>query len=59
MGKHLMANAYSKNLTDLTESEVTTLTSLMVNKAVLAILKSQRSEGIKILSSQWKSILDI
>jgi len=46
-------------LNQLTESEVTELTSLTVNDTALAILKSQGSRGITIVGSQRKFIFDI
>jgi len=51
MGKHLLAKAHIAKLNELTESEVTELTSSTVYKTYLAILKRQGSRGIKIVSS--------
>jgi len=59
MGKHLLAKAHIAKLNKLTESEVTELTSSMVNKTALTILKRQRSRRITIVSSQSKIIFDI
>jgi len=51
MGKHLLAKAHSAKLNELTESEVTELTSSTVDGTALAILKRQGSRGITIVSS--------
>jgi len=59
MGKHLLAKAHIAKLNELTESEVTELTSSTVDEAALAILKRQGSCGITIVSSQEKLIGDI
>jgi len=59
MGKHLLAKAHIAKLNELTESEVTELTSSTVDEAALAILKRQASRGITIVSSQEKFIGDI
>jgi hypothetical protein len=59
MGKHLLAKAHIAKLNELTESEVTELTSLTVNETALAILKRQGSRGITIVSLQKKIIFDI
>jgi len=59
MGKHLLAKAHIGKLNELTESEVTELTSSTVDEAALAILKRQGSRGITIVSSQEKLIGDI
>jgi len=59
MGKHWLAKAHIAKLNELTESEVTELTSSTVNEAALAILKRQGSRGITIVSSQEKLIGDI
>jgi len=58
-GKHLLAKAQITKLYELSESEVTELTSLPVDEAALAILKRQRSRGITMVSSQKKFIGDI
>jgi hypothetical protein len=54
MGKHLLAKAHIAKLHELTLSEVTELTCLMVAETALAILKQQESQGIPIFSSQRK-----
>jgi len=59
MGKHVLAKAHIAKLNKLTESEVTELSSLMVDGTTLAILKRQGSRGITIVSSQRKIIFDI
>jgi uridylate kinase len=59
MGKHLLATAHIAKLNKLTESEVTDLTSSMVDETALAILKRQGSRGITIVSLQWKIKFDI
>jgi hypothetical protein len=59
MGKHLLAKAHIAKLNELTESEVTELTSSMVDETALAILKRQRSRGITMVSLQRKIIFDI
>jgi len=56
MGKHLLAKAHIAKLNELTESEVTELTSSTVDEAALAILKRHGSRGITIVSSQEKLI---
>jgi len=59
MGKHLIAKAHIAKLNELTESEVTELTSSTVDETALAILKRQGSHGITIVSLQRKTIFDI
>jgi hypothetical protein len=59
MGKHLLAQAYIAKLNELTESEVTELTSWMVDETALAMLKRQGSRGITIISVLRKMIFDI
>ena len=59
MGKHLLAKAHIAKLNQLTESEVTELTSSTVDETALAILKRQGSRRITIVSLQRKSIVDI
>ena len=59
MGKCLLAKAHIANLNELTELEVTELTSSTVNATALAILKRQGSRGITIVSSHRKFIFDI
>jgi len=39
MGKHWLAKAYTAKLNEVTESEVSELTSTTVDKTALAILK--------------------
>jgi len=51
MGKHLLVKAHIAKLNELTELEVTELTSLTVDETALAILKRQGSQGITIVSS--------
>jgi len=58
-GKHLLAKAHSAKLNEYTESEVTELTSSMVDESALAILKRQGRRGITIVSSQRQIIIDI
>jgi hypothetical protein len=57
--KHLLAQAHITKLNELTESEVTVLTSSMAGDSALAILKRQGSRGITIVSLQRKTIFDI
>jgi len=59
MGKHLLAKAHIAKLNELTESEVTELTSSTVDETALAILRRQRSRGISIISSLSQVIFDI
>jgi len=59
MGKHLLVKVHIAKLNELTESEVTELTSFTVDATALAILKRQGSRGIKIVSLQRKIIFDI
>jgi hypothetical protein len=59
MGKHLLAKAHILKLNELTESEVTELTSSTVYETALAILKRQGSRGVTIVSLQRKTIFDI
>jgi hypothetical protein len=59
MGKHLLAKAHITKLKKLTESEVTELTSSMVDETALAVLKRQGSRGITIISFQRKITFDI
>jgi len=59
VGKHLLAKAPIATSNDLTESEVTELTSSMVDETALAILKRQGSWGITIVSSQSQIIFVI
>jgi len=50
MGKHLFAKAHIAKLNELTETEVTELTSTTVGETALPILKRQGSRGITIVS---------
>jgi len=59
MGKHLLAKEHIAKLNELTESEVTELTSSTIDEAALAILKRQGSGEITLVSSQEKLIGDI
>jgi len=59
MGKHLLAKAHIAKSNELTESEVTELTSSTVDETALAILKRQGSRGITIVWLQRKIIFDI
>jgi len=49
MGIHLLANAHIAKFNELTESEVSELTSTTIKEAALAILKRQGSHGIPIV----------
>jgi len=59
MGKLLLPKAHIAKLNELTESEVTELTSSMVDETALAILKSEGCRGITIVCSQSQIIFDI
>jgi len=59
MWEHLLAKAHIAKLNELTESEVTELTSSTVDETALAILKKEGSRGITIVSVPRKMILDI
>ena len=59
MGKHLLARAHIAKLHELTESEVTELTSSTVDEIALAILKRQGTRGITIINLPRKMIFDI
>jgi len=59
MGKHLLAKAHIAKLNELTESEVTELTSSTVDETALVILRRQGSRGISIVSSLNQVIFDI
>jgi len=59
MGQHVLANAYIAKVNEFTVSEVTELTSSTVDETALAILKSQESRGIPIVSLQRKIIFTI
>jgi len=54
MAKPSLAKAHIAKLNELTESEVTELTSLMVDETALAIVKREGRRGITIVSSQTK-----
>jgi hypothetical protein len=55
----LLAKAHIAKLNEFTVSEVTTLTSSMVDESALAMLKQPGSRGIPIVSSQRKIKLTI
>jgi len=59
MRKHPLAKAHIARWNESTESEVTALTSSMVDETALAILKKQGSWGITIVCLQRKIIFDI
>jgi len=59
MGKHLLAKAHIAKLNELTELEVTELSSSTVDETALAILKRQESRGITIVCLQRKIVFDI
>jgi len=59
MRKHLLGKAHIAKLNELTQSEVTDLTSSTVDETALAILRRQQSRGITILCSQRKIVFDI
>jgi len=59
MGKHLLAKAHIAKLNELTESEVTELTSSTVDETPLGILRRQGNRGISIVSSLRHVIFDI
>jgi hypothetical protein len=59
MGNHWLANAHIAKINELTDSEVTELTSTTVDETALAILKRQGSRGITIVSLQRKFRFDI
>jgi len=59
MGKHLLANAHLARLNELTQSEVTELTSSTVDETALAILNRHGSRGITIVCLQSQIIIDI
>jgi len=54
MGKQLLAKAHIAKLNELTESEVSELTSSTVDEMALVILERQGSRGITIVSLQRK-----
>ena len=59
IGKHLLGKAHIAKLYEVTESEVTELTSSTVDESALAVLKSEGSRGITIVSLPRKMILHI
>jgi hypothetical protein len=59
IGKPLLAKGYIAKFQQLTESEITELTSSTVHATGLAILKRQGSSRITIVSLQRKIIFDI
>jgi len=59
MGKHLLAEGQTAKWRELTESEVTKLTTSMVDETALAILLSQGSQVCSIVSSQRKLVFDM
>jgi len=59
MGKHLLAKAHIAKLNELTESEVTELTSPTVDETALDIMKRHGSRGITIVSLERNIRLDI
>jgi len=59
MDKRLLGKAHIAKLNELTESEVTELTSSTVGEAAIAMLKRYGSRRITIVSSQEKFIGDI
>jgi len=56
--KPLIPSAHIAKFNVLTVSEVTELTSSMVDETAVAILRGEGSWGISILSVQWNFILD-
>jgi hypothetical protein len=59
MRKYLLAKAKITKLNELTGLEVTELTSATVDETALAILKSEGSQGITIVSLPRKIRFDI
>jgi hypothetical protein len=59
MGKNLLATAHITKLNELTESEVTELTSSTVDETALAILMIQGSRGITIVRVPRQMIFDM
>jgi len=59
MGKYLLVTAHIAKLNELTETEVTEMTSSMVDETSLAILKKQESREIIIVSLQRQIRFDI
>ena len=58
-GKHLLAKTHITKFNELTEAEVTELTSSTVDETALAIFKRQGSQGITIVCSQSQIIFDV
>jgi hypothetical protein len=58
MGKHLLAKVHFAKVKELTESEVSELTSIAVDKTPLAIFQRQGSRGIRIVRLQKKFKFD-
>jgi len=58
-GNHLLPIAHIAKLKEVTESEVTELTSWTVDETALPILKRQGDRGLTLLSYQRKIIFDI
>jgi hypothetical protein len=59
MRKHLLVKAHITKLHELTESEVTELTSSRVNETAWDILKRQGIHGITVVSVRREMIFDI
>jgi hypothetical protein len=59
MGKHLLEKAHITKLNELTESQLTEWTGSTVDETALAILKSEGSQGITIVSSLSQIVFDI
>jgi len=59
MGIHLMAKAHITQLNELTEWEVTELTSSTLDETASAILRRQGNSGITIVTVPRKMIFDI
>jgi len=59
MGKHLLPKVHIARMNKVTQSEVTKLSSSMVDETTLAILKRQASQGITLIRLQRKFILVI
>ena len=58
MRKHVLAKAHIAKLNEITESDVSELTTTTIDETALAILKRQGCRGITIVSSQRKSKFD-
>jgi hypothetical protein len=59
MSKHLQAKVHVAKFNESMVSDVTELTTSMVDETSLAIHKRQGSQGILIASSLWKFRLNI